>query len=346
MILLVLACSGGDPELARDRRALDAWREGRTLLESKRAGPALEAFQRAVAERPEDPVLGAWEASARASTGDLDGAIERIDGVLDSHPRFALGHYNRAAWLARSGRPDDAGVALALALELGAARDREAIADPDFRRWLQHPAFAFLPDEVLTVAVEAPVETAFWGSEVALRLRVLGTGGHDVLVVSETAHGALSLVGMSEAEHESSEGLARDLRYVFRVVGAGPAVLGPLTVTAGPWSATVPPVSFDSAAPAGKEGAASDVDLRPAGEIRGGWGCSPTCGPPTAPLVRRQGTGADVLTVAGARLEPPADLRYTFSREGRVVWQLWRYHTRPEVVSVRQGREPAVELRP
>lgn len=346
MIVLLLACGGGDPALQRERRALEAWRRGDRLLDDDPAA-ALKAFREAEEVFPEDPVLAAWVAQAEARRGELSTAIRSIETVLEQWPRFAVGHYNRAAWLARAGRPDEAAVALGLALQLGAATEREAVQDPDFVPFLDHPAFAFLPDELLKVAVEVPEGAVFWGSEVGIGLRVLGTGENDVRVTTEQARGPLSLIGVQETTVQSTEGPSRDLRYTFRVDGAGTVALGPLQVQAGPWRRQVPAVRFQAEAPVGREGESRSLDLRTPSDVRAGWECTEPCTTaPDRPRIRRRGSGVDVLTAGGARLVPQADVRYGFAEEGRDVWQLWHYDVAPPSVRVRVGRDEPVELVP
>ena len=85
----------------------------------------------------------AWHARALAADGQLEPAVELLERVLRVHARFAEARYNRAAYLARLGRLDEAGPELARALADGAARSRQAMVDPDFAPHLDHPAFAF-----------------------------------------------------------------------------------------------------------------------------------------------------------------------------------------------------------
>jgi tetratricopeptide (TPR) repeat protein len=344
-LMVVLACTTGDPEQMATREAVAAFREGREALEADPEA-ALASFRQARDHRPFDPVLRAWEAMAVARTGDLEAAVAILDELIAADPRFAEARYNRAAWLARLGRLDEAGEELRRALALGAAREREAMTDPDFFPHLDHPAFAFLPDDMLLVAVEAPEGTAFWGSEVAVRFRVLGTGGHPVRIDAERTLGPLVLTSVREDAHQSSEGPARDLRYTFRVVGAGPIDAGPFTVHAGRWSKTVPPMRLQAEAP---EGRAAPADLRfpTALALRGGWGCEATVceEAPEEPRIRRGVHGVDVLTRPGARVEASqkAPLRADYAIEGRPIWTLTRFPPGLDgSVQVREGREVTV----
>lgn len=342
-----VACTSGDPETVATREAVQSFRVGAEVLERDPAA-ALTAFQTARKHQPDAPLIRAWEGMALARSGDLPAAIAVMDELLDQDPRFAEARYNRAAWLARSGRLVEAGDELQLALRLGATRPREAMRDPDFTPHLEHPAFRFLPDEMLMVAVERPTDDAFWGSEVAVRFRVLGTGGEDVQIEADQASGPLTLVGVREDEHESSEGLARDLRYVFRVDGAGDVVLGPFIVRAGRWSTRVAAVSFATKAPSGKRSAGEALSFTTPVGLRGGWGCDaePCRERPAAPALRVDERGVEVLMAAGSRIRGGGkEVRYDYSVGGLPLWTISRIPTPASGrVEVRGGRAGVVEL--
>lgn len=322
----MLAC-GGPPELVAERRAVDAFREGRAHLNEP--ARARKAFERARAERPAEPLLTAWVARARADEGDLEGAIDELEALLVKRPSFGIGHYNLACWRARAGRPEEAAVALRKAFELGATTAKEAVSDPDLQPFREHPAFGFLPRELLTVSVEAPESPVFWGSNISVRLKVLGSDDHEVILEAERARGPLQLLAVTENVFDSSEGRSRDIRFDFRVVGAGAVEIGPLKVVAGPWTASVPVISFPAAAPAGREGESVDLDLALPAAIRGDWACGEECWSAPAHPARRD---RDVLTAGSARIEPAGAVRYAFQVHGRPRWSIHRGISGPATV--------------
>lgn len=252
LIFAWLACGKTDPELVATARSLAAWDRGREKLDAGDAAGALAAFREADEIRP-SPLLLAWEARAAAATGDTEGAVATLDRVLAAEPRFAEARYNRAAYLARLGRADAAAEDLKVALEDGAARSLSVLEDPDFQGLLDHPSFSFLPQDALSLGVEPPPPTAFWGAEISLRLRLLGIVQPPVTIAATRATGPIELVTVIEDTVDTSQGLGLDLVWTWRVVGAGDVEIGPLTVTAGRYVASADPVTVVASAPPGKE---------------------------------------------------------------------------------------------
>lgn len=333
MILLWLGCSQGDPELRAQRRALDAWEEGVAALPGDPLA-AREAFARAQEARPDDVLLQAWEAEARAASGDLQGATDALETVLRRAPRFAEARYNRAAYLARSGQLEAAGPELALALEHGARRSREAMVDPDFAPHLQHPAFAFLPDDLLMVAVDAPREAVFWGSEATVRLRVVGAMGAPVHLHADALSGPVTLTHAVEDVVESTEGPVRDLLWTFKVEGAGEVVLGPLSVQSGGWTKELPAIRFATTAPPGREPPLGSLplDLPVPTDV---------CADLVPPAVRRTDGTVDVLSLPQDRVSvdaPGPPVRYELRDRSQPVWVLLRFRE-ASTVTVRRGAE-------
>ena len=225
--LVLGACDRPTAEHRELSGALDAWRQGAERLEQGDHAGAREAFRKGLAQREDDTLLLAWDARAAAVGGDLDGAIRQSRRVLKGDPDFAQVRYNLAAYLARTGALDEAGAELRVALELGARPSRDVLQDPDFQPHLRHPAFAFLPVAGLVVAVEHPSGPVFWGSQAIITLRISGVGGHPVMVDAPTATGPIELVGVVEDRIRSTDGYAVDLRWRFKVLGAGWGDLGP-----------------------------------------------------------------------------------------------------------------------
>ena len=73
--LLLWACGGGSPELAAERRAIEAFEAGQAALEAGDAKGAVEAFDRALDDAPGDGLLLGWKAQAVAAQGDLSSAL-------------------------------------------------------------------------------------------------------------------------------------------------------------------------------------------------------------------------------------------------------------------------------
>jgi hypothetical protein len=266
-------CSGADPDLRAQARSLEAWEEGRAALEAGDAASARDRFHAAHEAWP-SPLLGAWEARALASTGqvgDLEAAVARLEQVLRAKPRFAEARYNRAAYMLRleaiapaPGRIEQAAAELQQALADGEdLAPRAVLQDPDFASVLRHPAFAFLPREALSLAVHPPPDTAFWGAEVPLRIRLLGiVDPHPPVAVSaDRAVGPLELVTVVEDTVDTAEGQALEITWTWRVIGAGPAVIGPLTVRAGGDTATADVVTVQASAPPDRTAPARTLSL-------------------------------------------------------------------------------------
>jgi hypothetical protein len=251
VIFWLWACSRTDPELVTSARAVEAWEEGRKKLEAQDPKGALVHFQEAAELRP-SPLLDAWQAQAMAAAGELEGAVALLDKALIARPKFAQARYNRAAYLVRLGRLPEAAQDLKLALEDGARKPLEVLEDPDFVPHLEHEAFAFLPSEQLVVTVEAPPPTAFWGAEVVLGLTVSGLLRPELTIESAAGEGPIELVSVTEEPLVTGEGAQVRLEYRWRVVGAGPIVLGPVVFGSGKSRVTAEAVRVAAEAPPDK----------------------------------------------------------------------------------------------
>ncbi|TNE91998.1 MAG: tetratricopeptide repeat protein [Deltaproteobacteria bacterium] len=227
---LLLACqSAEDRELAPVRAALDAWRDGVEALEQGDVEGARIAFQDARRHQPRDPLLLAWEARANAELGDLEEAVELLDKALLLDPSFAIARYNRAAYLARMGRPELAGPELEAALLAGVRTPREAAADPDFEPFLGLDAFGFLPGSVLSsLGIQAPGAPVFEGSEFTITVRIAGAGTRPIGVTAERLEGPAVLTGARETLLDSTDGLVREIEWTWRGLGPGTMVIGPV----------------------------------------------------------------------------------------------------------------------
>ncbi|MEQ1507496.1 MAG: hypothetical protein ABMB14_35025, partial [Myxococcota bacterium] len=254
-------CGRTDPELDPRARALAAWEAGRAALDAGDFATARTRFHDARALHPV-PLLGAWEARAAAAAGDNEGAVALLDAVLDRAPTFAEARYNRAAYLVRLGRIEHAAADLRQALDDGPLRSMMVLEDPDFASVLDHPAFAFLPQDALTVVVTPPPPTAFWGAEVPLHVKLLGIVSPPLSVTADRATGPLELLTVTEDTFATSLGTTGvDLGWTWRVAGAGPVELGPLSFRAGRYTATADVVRVDAQAPPGKTATTTALTL-------------------------------------------------------------------------------------
>lgn len=242
--LVTVGCNQPDPVLVAQKEAAALADEGEAKLAAGDAAGARERFAAARATH-DAPLLAAWEATAMARAGDLEGATQLAAKALERAPTLAAARYNRAAWLVGLGRPDEAGPELQRALADGAAVPLEVLDDPDFASVLDHGAFSFLPKTALVAATEVVRGAAFLGGEVELRLVVDGLVP-DLRVEAATLRGPIELVRATE-EREGPHRVS--VTWVHRVVGAGEVVLGPFTVTSGARSAIVEPITLTAEAP-------------------------------------------------------------------------------------------------
>lgn len=337
--MLALVACRSEPELRDRARSLAAWEDGVAALEAGDPGAARADLQQA-REAWDGPVLMAWEARAAAESGDLEGAVGLLDEALALQPGLAEARYNRAAYLARLGRLEEAGRELRVALDAGARPAREVLEDPDFAEHLGHPSFAFLPRSWLQVAVEAPREPVFWGSEVSVRLRVLGAEEEPVEVRVPEVELPLQLVEVVEEALPSTAGLQRDVVLTYRVTGAGELALGPLEIAAGRHVQAVPAVELVLTAPEGREAVLHPLRAETPSALRGER---------EVPAVWRDGGSTWVLLGRGARVrrEPARPVRHVWRSHGQEDWSVLRYDGwEPDVVSVSLPGGDVVELSP
>lgn len=338
LLLLLAGCHHADPQLVAVRDAIAAWQQGVDALKAGDPKAAQAHFEAARALRPGDPLLEAWEAKALADRGDLEGAIGLLDDALSHSPNLAEARYNRAAYAARLGRPEEqVAEDLERALADGARSPRDVLQDPDFAPILGHPAFDFLPSHALTVGVEAPESTVFWGTEFSVRFRVAGAGDDPLALTAEQAKGPVTPLSVVDDANPSTEGTFRDLTYSFRVVGAGEATFGPFHAWAGDRRTTLNPVKVMTAAPKGKTPPSSTppIDFLTPREI---------LGRADVPSARVVDGDLIVACLPGDKvvLDPKpsaAPIHYEQRDRGRTEFEVWRYpEVAPNTVHVKVAR--------
>lgn len=341
--LALIGCgSGADSQRGAVRRALAHADKAEALLSDGRAVEATAELERAHEDLPDDPVIAAWLARALATQGELARAIDLLARVVAAHPDFATARYNRAAYLARAGRMDEAAVDLQRAIRDGARPARDVLDDPDFAPWLEHSALAFLPGAALSVGVERPEGAVFWGSELVIELRVHGAGDRPLDVTAERASGPVHLVRVSEDFADSTDGPSRSIAYALRVDGEGGFDVEGLSVSAAGREGTTRAFVAPLAAPPGRSASPVTVDLRtPSAALRD---------IPAGALAVRRGDDVWVRLKPGERLDTSPELAsdarvpYLLHKRGVLDASAWRLAGAPPNLKViaRRGRNDPV----
>jgi hypothetical protein len=330
-----------DPDLITRRRALDAWEEGKAALELGRAGAARAHFEAALEARPGDPLLEAWRARAEAATGDLDTAIATLDVVLRKRPAFAEARYNRAAYLARAGRLDEAGPELERALAAGGFEARAVLDDPDFQPHLDHPALSFLPAAPVEVALKGPGGSTFLNSEAEVRLEVVGRDLADLQVEAPPVRGPFRL-GRVDVHRTLAE-VGDDqvvVTWGLLATGAGEARVGPVTVRAGARSAQADSVVVQALAPPDH----ATPEPRPFRLSTPGQMAASA--PGAGPAAWRHGTSLRVRQPVDVKMQvdglPDDPVRWQRFDGRTLAYTLWTWDPAPTGATVRLSRQGRV----
>jgi hypothetical protein len=335
MLAVLLGCWGRSAPADPLGEAVRAWEDGHARLARGDAAGAVEAFDAAHRARPADSLLLAWGARASAASGDLDGALARVDRAIAESPGVAVYRWQRASYRARAGRLDDAAADLRDAIDAGALTPRRALRDPDFAPVADHPAFAFLPAAPFEVHLAAPEGTSFLGSEIPLRLDVVGVEPGPVEIAGSLV-GPVSLVRVVEREAPGPDGdPVRTVTWTLRVEGPGEIVAAALTARQGSWTATAPPVRIVTAAPDPVPVPDRLVPTRAPSAVLGARV------PPVAWVSDGQ---AWVAAPSGARigLRPDAPLAAAWTLGDEV--ELWPLPAGTTGVSVRVGRDVVLDV--
>jgi len=222
-LLLFWACTSTPPALQAQAEALADYRRAEQLRADGDRRGALAALDEAIAHRPTDVLLRAWRADLLAET-DLDAAIAELDDVARAHPRFAQARYNRAAYLARQGRVEEASAELEVALRLRARSVEEARDDPDFQPHLTHPSMELL-ELPLSLSLSRLPDRVFRGTELEVAATVSAGGG---FAIDGAAHGPIRLVRVVEDRGPASTRLV----WTLDTLAAAEVRVGPVRATA------------------------------------------------------------------------------------------------------------------
>jgi len=175
--------------------------------------------------------LKVWWAKSLAASGHREAAVRVLSTVLEDKPGFLEARYNKAAYLSRMGKVDEAAPVLRRALDEGAATVYDVLEDPDFVDWLDDPAFSFLPRTSIEVQVEGPKGAVFLGGEFGLTYQVLGAGVDSLNVVFQHASGPVELISVDEDRLRTTGPTVVDLSFRYRVIASGTANFGPATIS-------------------------------------------------------------------------------------------------------------------
>lgn len=262
-MILLLACTGADPQLDPLREALAAYDAGRASLEAGRPDDAITSLTTATELDPRSAELWLWLGKAHADAGDHLSAIRSADKALGLAPDMLEARYDRACWRAQFGDLEGAAQDLSLAAQDARLDPFFVAMDPDLDPLRNDASYGHVVAKpVLPVRVEAPTEPAFLGSEVTVAVGVL----HPVDQVAEFAMpvpaGPLSLRKVVEDHVVEGPMQRTELRLTWVATGAGTASVGPWTISAGVFKGIGDTASFELLAPEGHEAQAGDASLR------------------------------------------------------------------------------------
>lgn len=276
MWLLLLLSGCGGPEIASDDKvaalgaAVKAWEQAKERLDAGDPAGALPPLEAALAARPGDPLLLAWQARALAATGEHERAKTQLDGVVKAHPAFHVARYDRAVERARLGDVSGAAEDLRAVLEAGAATPRGLVRDPDLAPYLGDPALEFLPRAPMDALCRLPEGKLWWGSEVAIELSAVGASAGPLAVALTATEGPLQLDRVVEDDVLADGGdRTRVWTWTFRVTGPGEALVGPARVTQGALTVEVPCGPLAASAPEGKPAKLAPLRFPNPGEVAG-----------------------------------------------------------------------------
>lgn len=321
LLFVFIGCSSPqqDPELVRLKTTLDLWESGVAYLDKGETLEAQVAFREALKSAPDDVILKVWWARSLAASGHQEAAVRVLDSVLLVEPSFAEARYNKAAYLTRMGKVDEAAPVLKRALEDGAATSYDVLEDPDFRNWVDDPAFSFLPQTSMVVQLEGPSGSVFLGDEFGVTFRVFGASRAPVSTDFREVHGPIELVSVNEDQVHSTVGLVRELEFRYRVVAPGRATIGPVKVSSANRSGAVAETQVVALAPPSFEISERHLDLalfKTPSEVLGDHKIPQVWSDASRVYVSSQPT--DRVVFGELRTEIP--IKYVFKERGQPKW--------------------------
>ena len=149
-IVLILSMTGcwtsPDPALVQLSASTELAQEGERAFAEGSFDAAIVAFTKARALSPNNPNLALWQAMAASESGDNEGAVAVLDELIETPVGAGLQvvHHNRAAYLMRMGRDNQAIVSLAYAHRRGLVDPEIVVNDPDFKALQDQGVLQFL----------------------------------------------------------------------------------------------------------------------------------------------------------------------------------------------------------
>jgi hypothetical protein len=253
----VLSCSTpASSDLDQVKQSYDAWSHGVELLDKKDSKKALEAFDQAIASRPQDLLLLAWRGKALAASGQVEDAIQVFDKVLVLEPSLSEARYFRGLLYAQEGDCGLSGADIARAsIELG-LHHGDIWKDEVLEACRAHPGFSFLPSVPISVEVRGPQEVVLVGSKVSLEMVIWGGIPGPIHVEAPDISGMVRMQGLSEVQEE---GAKRILHWKMSITEGGTVELGPFIIRSGPFTAMANSIHFRALQPSGFEGTDEDA---------------------------------------------------------------------------------------
>jgi Flp pilus assembly protein TadD len=147
LLLCMTGCwTAPDPALLQLSESTELARQGEEALADGRYGESIAAFVKARSLSPENPNLALWHAMAASESGDNTVAVQVLDALIETPvgAELQVAHHNRAAYLMRMGRANQALVSLAHAHRRGLINPEIVMSDPDFQSLREQGVLLFL----------------------------------------------------------------------------------------------------------------------------------------------------------------------------------------------------------
>ena len=147
LVLSMTACwTSPDPVLVQLSASTELANQGEKAFSEGRYNAAIEAFVKARALSPNNPNLALWQAKTAAESGDNEMAVAVLDELIQTPAGAGLQvvHHNRAAYLMRMGRDNQAIVSLAHAHRRGLVDPEMVVNDPDFKSLQEQGVLQFM----------------------------------------------------------------------------------------------------------------------------------------------------------------------------------------------------------